>query len=253
MAWRAVIEDEHERTELLELTGQGCLVRVVVRNAQGAWTPATMTWCPGLTPAHFAGLGNAPAPAPAPAPPAAAEPAPAPAEPPPAEPAPAEPAPAEPPPEPPPATPAPAASSAPDIVEVVTTFARLQAVVAKAFRSQIRKVSGELGFLEDAPRVGSFSVPDHGDWVFRIDDTTVTLTSGKRVIELQLPKHLRDDGIDPKAVSRYLKGSKQTEVSYKGAGHGVEPETIDRLIKQLCVDGALRLFRSQPPTYILAA
>jgi hypothetical protein len=260
MAWHTVIEAESERTELLELPGRGCLVRIVVRDAQAQWIPATMTWCPGLGASDFETLGDA-APPPTPAP-TAATPTAEPGEPPPeaapttppagpttpAPAAPAEPATAE-----PAQKAAPQTSNAPDILGILTEFSRLQAAVAKAFRSQVRVVSGELGYLDDAPRVGSFSVPDHGHWVSRVDDTAVLLTSGNKVIQLSLPKHLRDDGIEPNALSLYLKAGKQTAVSYRGTEHAIDPASLDRLIKQLCADGVLRLFRSHPPTYILAS
>jgi hypothetical protein len=42
-------------------------------------------------------------------------------------------------------------------------------------------------------------------------------------------------------------------VGYKGTAHAVDPESLDRLIKQLCADGVLRLFRNHPPVYVLAS
>lgn len=259
MAWRTIVEAENERTQILELEGRGCLVRVVVCDAQDVWTPATMTWCPGLAAADFADLGASSAPAdvsppatsvgPTDAPSAAtstAEPVAAAA----AAAATAAPeiaantaaAPAE--------APAP---EAPDLLELLRDFSRLQAAAAKVFRSKVRQTSGELGYLENEPRVGTFSVPGEGDWVWRIDDDSVLLTSRDRLVALPLPQHLRDEAFGAVAVSRYLSARKQTTVSCRGSAHGVDVSTIDRLLKQLCNDKALRLFRSQPkPVYTIA-
>lgn len=254
MQWRLVAEQEGERTEIYEISGRGCLVRIVVRGAE-RWTPTTMTWCPDLSANDFAA-------APAPAPPAAPELSPpaasAPEGAPPASPAPAAApapaAPAEPAPEPAAASPAPAPAAAPaepaepvdDLLDCLREYTKLQSSVVAVFRSKVGVSSGQLGFLLDAPKVGSFSVPGYGDWVWRTDTSSVILTSRRRTIELPLPSHSRDDAFDPGVAATFFEASGRKAVAYKGAVHAVDPATIEGLVKQMTRDGTLLLFSSQP-------
>ncbi len=234
-------ESGDERTEVFEVPRRGCLVRVMVRQAEGEerWSPATMTWCPGLRMADFVAQATADAPANA-APPGPASrtmtvvPSPEPER---------------------AATPAaPAADGEPpELVELLRDYTRLQEAVVGAFRGKAQIASGELGFLQHMPKVGGFSVPGEGDWVWRIDQSSVTFTSRRRAIELPLPTHLRDDAFDPEVVTAYLTVTGNHAVACDGGVHPVEPTTIKRLIRRLAKSRAVRLFSTQPRACYLVA
>jgi hypothetical protein len=259
MRWRPVAEDDRERTEICEISGRGCLVRLMAREPSG-WRAVALTWCPQLGAADFGAAAEAPpraqpaaAPAPAPsaevAPAAAAVPASSDASP---SAAPAEAAPA--------STPAPAPAPAPapsdepvdDVLTLLREYVAVQTAVVAVFRSKMGVSSGQLGFLLDAPKVGSFSAPGHGDWVWRIDTSSVILTSRRRAIELPLPSHSRDDAFDPAVAATFLETSGKTAMSHQGSVLPLDPATLDGVVKKMVREGSVLLFSSQPrPVYLV--
>jgi len=258
MQWQPVAEGPDERTEVSEITGRGCLVRTVVRGQDGRWTPTAMCFCPGVTAKELGSSAPAPAPAPvvaAPPPaPAAAptetsvQPAPAP------EPAapPAEPAAAavEPPPAPAPA-PKPAAP-VDDLMVVIREFATMRNAVIGMFRSKVGVSNGPLGFLDNAPKVGSMGVPGFGDWVWRIDPESATLRSKNKVIQLGLPDHARDDAFDGELLAAHLGLTNRTQVGHAGNAYPGDAATLNRLIAELEQAKLVRVFSKQPSvTFIL--
>jgi hypothetical protein len=251
MQWHRVAEGPDELTEVFEIADRGCLVRIVVRGADGRWAATSLCWAPGLRSADFpagapapAPVAAAPAPSPAPppeppaAPPASAE-SPAAPEAPAAEPvaaAPDAPAPA----------PAPAAAPAEPLAPLLREYAAMRSAVVGLFRSKIGVSSGAIGFLDNLPQVGSFSVPGYGDWVWRIDPNVATLRSKNRVIELAIPDHARDDAFDPAAVSAWLTSTGRQLVSHEGANHPVDAASIAQLIRRLEEAKVVRLFSTHP-------
>lgn len=253
MKWQTLAEQDGERTEALEVPQRGCLVRVVVKQGD-RWMPTAMTWCPGVQASE---LSQAPSAQPTPQPQTPPAPPPTPAAPEPVVPAvpesasaPAEAAPAD---APPPAAPPPAATppvAAPELTELLTSYMSLQLAVCAGFRSKIGQPSGPLGFLADTPKVGSFPVKGHGDWVWRIEMSTVSLTNRRRVIELQLPSHFADNAFDPKAVVSYLETTNTKEFVHKGTRYPVDETTLAACTELLVKEGVLRLFAAQPrPIY----
>jgi hypothetical protein len=238
MQWHSVAEGPDERTEVFEIANRGCLVRIVVRGPDERWTTSSICWAPGLRRADFSVAAPAPAPAATPAAQAPSAPAP--------EPAPAPPPSAESPP-PPAAAPAPApAGDAEELVALLREYAAMRAAVVGAFRGKIGVSSGPIGFLDNLPQVGSFSVPGHGDWIWRIDPSVATLRSKARKIELAIPDHSRDDAFDPEAVAAHLTASGKAVVAHEGAAYPVDPGTIAQLIRRLEDAKLVRLFSTHP-------
>ncbi len=252
MQWTRVAEGPDERTEVFEIADRGCLVRIVVRGADGRWTATSLCWAPGLRHGDFPAGAPAPTPAAAPAPTAApaAEPAPTPAAEPAAAPA-AEPAatPEAPAAEPAPAAPAPAAApatAAEPFTALLREYAAMRTAVVGLFRSKIGVSSGPIGFLDNLPQVGSFSVPGQGDWIWRIDPNVATLRSKNRVIELAIPDHARDDAFDAPAVSGWLASTGRQLVSHEGANHPIDAGSIAQLIRRLEDAKVVRLYSTHP-------
>jgi len=243
MQWHPVDDGPDERTEVSEIPDRGCLVRIVVRSgADGRWSTSSVCWCPGLTRADFGATVTAAA-----APATTAEPAPAETPTPTATPTPAP----TPTPTPTPA-PAPAAAPAEDFLTVLREYTAMRSAVVGAFRGKIGVSSGAIGFLDNLPQVGSFSVPGQGDWIWRVDPTVATLRSKARSIELPLPDHARDDGFDGEAVAGYLKATNRQAVALEGANHGVDAATVTQLIRKLEAANRVRLFSQHPkPVYIV--
>lgn len=211
MPWRTIVEEGEERTEVFEIARRGCLVRIGLREGD-QWKPVTMTWCPGLKATDFM--------------PAVVEAeAPAQEE----------------------ATAAPAADpDAPDLLGLAQAFAKLQTDVLAAFRAKMGCGSGRLGFLESAPQVGGFSAPGRGDWVWRIDESSVSLSSRKQVLEFPLPNHSQDTAFSSAALANYLRGVGQHAVSCDGGVHPVEATTMSQLLDRLVQQGKLREFTRVP-------
>lgn len=221
MPWRTVLEEEGERTEVFEIARRGCLVRIGLQ-ADGQWKPVTMTWCPGLKAADFL---------PAPAAPEGA------------------------------ATAADHAATAedvvadpdaPDLLGLAQTFAKLQLDVLVAFRAKMGCGSGQLGFLDNHPQVGGFSVPGRGDWVWRIDPQSVSLTSRKQLMEFPLPNHTQDNAFNSASLAMYLRGIGTHAVSSDGGVHPVDPATVAQLLDRLVATGKLReVARLPSPLYMV--
>jgi hypothetical protein len=267
MRWSTVADGPDERTEIFEIPERGCLVRIVVRGADSRWTTASVCFCPGVRTADFgapqpaASPPPAPTPAAAPPPPAAppvaeAPPAAAPTDAAPASATPAE-APAEPS-APAPATPAPAAaaaatSPAAELLGLLRGYSAMRKAVIETFREKLGlSTSGQLGFLDHLPQVGSFSVPGHGDWIWRIDPNLATLRSKQRVLELVLPNHARDDAFDIEAASAHLRATGHAVVALEGAAHPTDPASLTELIHKLESAKKVTLFASVPkPVYIV--
>ncbi len=244
-AWTPLFEQELERTEVLEVPRRGCLVRVLIRASadEEHWTPTTMTWCPGLKAADF----QAGAAVPAAAPPLAAVPTPK--EPPPpteqVQPAasPAAPVP----------VPANDLGDVPELLALLRDFARLQTSVVGVFRAKMGVATGKLGFLLHAPQVGRFMVPGEGGWVWRIDQQSVTLSHRKRIIELPLPSHDRDDAFEPGAAAAYIQSTGHPHVSHQGAIYPVEEGAIRDLVGQMAREREVKVWSTQPrPIYLVA-
>jgi hypothetical protein len=249
MQWHPVAEGPDERTEVLEIADRGCLVRIVARGPDQRWTTTGLCWAQGLRKADFAAgtpaaaaaqaAAAAPAPAVPPAEPAAA-PASAESPPPAAEPAPA-----------PAAAPAPAPAAAPagkaeDLVALLREYTAMRTAVIGVFRSKIGVSSGPVGFLDNLPQVGSFSVPGYGDWVWRIDPNIATLRSKQRVIELAIPDHARDDAFDAASVSGWLTSANKSAVAVDGSVYPVDAGTIAQLIRKLEDAKQVRLYSTHP-------
>lgn len=245
MQWRSVADGADERTEVFEVPGKGCLVRIVARGADGRWSTSSVCWGPGLRPEDFASAAPAPvatAPAPAaaaaaPSPEAAAAPAPAAESAPPAE-SPAAAAPVA-------AAPPPAANAEP-FIAVLREYTAMRSAVIGAFRGKIGVSNGPLGFLDNLPQVGSFSVSGQGDWIWRIDPTVATLRSKSKSIELPLPDHARDDGFDGESVAGYMKATSRQAVAHEGAAHPTDAATMTQLIRKLEDAKLVRLYSTQP-------
>lgn len=239
MQWQPVAEGPDERTEVSEIAGRGCLVRIVVRGADGRWTPASLCFCPGVRAAEVGASTAAPAPAPTPTS----------VQPPPAAPATASPEPAAP--EPAPAAPTPAPAAPPpdkvdDIVVVLREYATMRNAVIGMFRSKVGVSNGPLGFLDNVPQVGSMIVPGYGDWVWRIDRDAATLRSKNKIIELGLPNHARDDAFDGLLLSGYLALTGRTHVGVEGVAQPGDAATLDAAIRQLEQAKLVRVFSKQP-------
>ncbi|HWB80410.1 MAG TPA: hypothetical protein VG755_35845 [Nannocystaceae bacterium] len=256
MQWQPVAEGPDERTEVSEVAGRGCLVRIVVKGADGRWTPTAMCFCPGVRAAELGSQAAAPAPAPAPAPAAAPPteqsvqvpteqsvqvdaPAPdagAPAE----EPAAAAPAPA------PTPAPAPAAAPAEDVMVVLRELATMRAAVIGAFRGKVGVASGPLGFLDNATKVGSMHVQGFGDWVWRIDPNEATLRSKNKIIALRLPDHARDDAFDGAILAAHMGLTNRTAVGHNGSTYPADAAQLDQLIRGLEQEKVIRVFSKNP-------
>ncbi len=283
MNWQTLAEQEGERTELLEIPQRGCLVRVLIKQGD-RWLPVTMTWCQGLQAADLSGFapGQATPTREAPRPEPSASPASPNAAPlsgaapavdagpsndasPAVEAAPgtdaapatnaapatdAASAASEPSPERAATESATAAPEPPELVELLTSYIALQLAVCAGFRSKIGQPSGPIGFLADTPKVGSFAVKGHGDWIWRIEMSSVSLTNRRRVIELQIPSHFADNAFDPKAVASFLETTNTREFQHKNTRYPVDEATVAACTELLVKDGVLRLFAAQPrPIY----
>lgn len=251
MQWQPVAEGPDERTEISEVAGRGCLVRIVVRGENGRWTPTAMCFCPGVGAAELGSTAVAPAPAPAPVP-AAAPPTPqsVQAAPEPSVQSAAEPAPpaAAPPPVAPTPAPAPAAPARPpeDVMVVLREYSAMRSAVIGAFRSKVGVSNGPLGFLDNAQKVGSMGVPGFGDWVWRIDPDLVTLRSKNKLIALPLPDHARDDSFDGASLAAHMAMTNRTHVGHAGAAIPADAAELDKLIRQLEQEKSVRVFAKNP-------
>jgi len=242
MQRQPVAEGPDERTEVHEIPGRGCLVRILSRGPDERWTTTSMCFCPAVRAVEL--LPRAPAAVSTP------EPAPAPS------PTPSEGAPSVQPPAAPSSSPAPMAlqmaAAAEDSCAFLLVDAAMRNAIIGAFRSKVGVSTGPLGFLDNVPKVGSMGVPGQGDWVWRIDPNTATLRSKNKVVELQLPDHARDDAFDGAALASYMKLTNRTQVGYEGLAYPVDAAALDQLIQQLEQAKLVRVFSKQPtPTFIL--
>jgi len=133
-----------------------------------------------------------------------------------------------------------------ELIKLLREYAAMRTAVVGAFRGKIGVSSGAIGFLDNLPQVGSFSVPGQGDWIWRIDPNVATLRSKTRVIELQIPDHARDDAFDPEAVSGWLTAGGKQMVAHEGAAYPVDAGTIGQLIRRLEDAKLVRLFSMHP-------
>jgi len=227
MSWSTVLEEGLERTEVLELARRGCLVKISIRGAAegDGWTPVALTWCPGLKSVDFLTKPSETANGDTDEKPRTN----------------AAPSPSDDP-------------DAPDLASLAREYAGLQAAVLGAFRAKMGRLSGKLGFLDHVPQVGGFSVTGHGDWVWRIDHNSASLTSKRRVIEVPLPDHTRDDAFSAERLTLYLSAQGYRNVSTPAGIFPVESSIIELQLKEIAErGGALKLFRSQPtPFYVTA-
>lgn len=221
MPWRTVLEEGAERTEVFEISRRGSLVRIVLEQ-DGQWKPVTMTWCPGLKAADFAVAAPVEVEAHAPALDTPAE------------------------------TPA-VDDDVPALLDLALGFIKLQVDVLAAFRAKMGCGTGRLGFLDNASQVGGFTTPGRGDWVWRIDPTSVSLTSRKQILEFPLPSHSQDTAFTSTALTLYLRGVGHHAVRCDGGIHPVEPTIIAQQLERLAQQGKLREFSRVPtPLYGMA-
>jgi len=219
MSWRTIVEEAGERTEVLEIARRGALVRIAVQDGD-KWRPVTMTWCAGLRAQDFL-----------PAPPGAETPT-----------------------ETGVSAPSPGPSAnpdAPDLLPLVQQFATTYLEVLTAFRAKMGRASGQIGFLDHVPQVGGFSAGKQGDWVWRVDEGVVSLSSRKKLFEVPLPTHTNDTAFTSNNVANYLKGTGVHSVSCDGGVHAVDAPTVAQLFDRLVELGKLRQFTRVPPLYVV--
>lgn len=219
MPWRTVLEEGAERTEVFEIARRGSLVRIALQQ-NGEWTPVTMTWCPGLKASDFLVAPAPEADTATPATASAEEPA--------------------------------TDDDVPALLDLALGFIKLQVDVLKAFRAKMGCGTGRLGFLDNAPQVGGFTTPGRGDWVWRIDPTSVSLTSRKQILEFPLPSHSQDSAFTSEALTLYLRGLGHAAVRCDGGVHPVDATTIAQQLDRLAQLGKLREFSRVPvPLYLM--